>query len=133
MYAICFAGAILTMLAATYCRPLRRCFRQAPRPEPFVQTSGGNVVDITPWRGLYPYCGVVAGLVVLISVALQAGSESLFWAFWACWGIALVALLFVLQVPAGTKPPAGTKAEPCSDDKSEPCSETRSDASSVAV
>ena len=36
--AICFAGAILTMLAATYCRPLRKCFRQAPRPEPFVQS-----------------------------------------------------------------------------------------------
>merc|ERR1719382_1361499 len=115
------------MLVATYCTPLRRCFFQAASPEPFVQTSGGNVVDMTPWRGLYPYCGAVTALVVLISVALQAGSESLFWAFWACWGIALVALLFVLQVPAGTK------AEPCSDDKSEPCSETRSDASSVAV
>jgi SSS family solute:Na+ symporter len=124
LYGICFVGAILTMIAATYCTPLRRCFCQAPLPEPFVQKSGGNVVDMTPFRGLYPYCGAITALVVLISVALQAGSESLFLVFWACWGVALVALLFVLQVKAGTKAPAGTKAEPCSDDKSEASSVT---------
>jgi len=122
LYALCFAGAILTMLVATYCQPLRRLFSQVPRPEPYAQKSGGNVVDITPWRGLYPYCGAIALLIALISVALQTGSEVLFWAFWACWGVALVALLFVLRVPAVAK------AEPCADDKS-----VASSVSSVAV
>merc|ERR1712107_883624 len=85
------------MLVATYFAPLRKLFKQEPRPTPFVAKTGLNVVDITPWRALNPYCIAIAALVALISLALQVGSQLLFYVFWICWLVTLLALLFVLR------------------------------------
>jgi len=97
LYAVCCAGAVGAMLVATYISAYRKFFKVAPVPTPFVPKKGGNVVDITPWRALYPYCGAIFGLVALISLALQIGSIKLFYVFWILWFAALLALLFVLH------------------------------------
>jgi SSS family solute:Na+ symporter len=97
LFAICFVIAVSTIMAATYISPLRKLFCQSPKPVPFEQKKGGNVVDITPWKGLYPYCGVVTALVALISIALQIGSQVLFYIFWIAWMCALMTLIFVLR------------------------------------
>ncbi|CAK0844538.1 unnamed protein product [Prorocentrum cordatum] len=101
LFAICFVGSVLTMLAATYISPLRKCFCQSPEPTPCPDKKAANVVDITPWRGLLPYCGVITVLVALISVALQVGSKVLFYAFWIAWVGALLMLIFVLRAESG--------------------------------
>jgi len=100
MFAICFVGAVLTTLAATYISPLRKLFCQSPKPTPFNPKKGGNLVDLTPWKGLHPYCGVVTALVALISLALQLGSQVLFYVFWIAWICTLLTLIFVLRAEA---------------------------------
>jgi SSS family solute:Na+ symporter len=100
LFALCFVGSVLTMLAATYISPLRKLFCQSPKPTPHIPKKGGNVVDLTPWRGLHPYCGAVTALVALISIAFQLGSQVLFYAFWIAWVCAMVTLIFVLRANA---------------------------------
>merc|ERR1712154_436247 len=110
LFAMCFCLAIVAMLVGTYIAPLRRCFFQSSKPEPFMKKAGGNVVDITPWTPLYPYCCVVTLPVALISVALQVGSQALFGAFWVCWMVTLLALLFLLPASAPAEEQSQTKA-----------------------
>jgi len=126
LFAICFVAAVLTTLAATFISPLRKLFCQSPKPTPFSPKEGGNVVDITPWKGLNPYCGVVAALVALISIALQLGSQVLFYVFWIAWICTLLTLIFVLR--ANTSEHMG-KEVACDAEESEETSDSSSESS----
>jgi len=91
VFFICFLLSTGSMFFAAYCTPFRRLFGKGP-PVPVEDTSS-SVVDIVSWRWLYPVIASIVVLVVVLTGALQAGSQELFLVFLCGWVISTGILL----------------------------------------
>mmetsp|Transcript_173331 Transcript_173331/g.550226 ORF Transcript_173331/g.550226 Transcript_173331/m.550226 type:complete len:582 (+) Transcript_173331:124-1869(+) len=93
VYLICFLLAASAMVVVTYIPVVRRVLRQEPQPSPYECTKTG-VVDMTPWRPMYPIVGAILVLLTILIISLQLASFWLFVTFWCLWFVALVCLLW---------------------------------------
>jgi len=87
-----FILACVIMFVATYLQPLRRCCGQ-DRPQPYAEHKGLSKVNTTQWHLLNPMIGMVTVLVLLLTVALQFGSITLFLIFIFAWCVGLLVLI----------------------------------------
>jgi len=88
-----FVLACGIMFVATYLPPLRRLFGVPPRPESYEESKGLSKVNTAQWHMLYPMVGMVTALVLLLTVALQFGSFTLFCIFGVAWFVGLLILI----------------------------------------
>mmetsp|Transcript_125477 Transcript_125477/g.360666 ORF Transcript_125477/g.360666 Transcript_125477/m.360666 type:complete len:654 (-) Transcript_125477:264-2225(-) len=97
IFFICFCFGVLSMLAVTHVKPLRRLLRGEVPLVPYVDATTDAMVDLSTWAYL-PWV-VTAILIVLAALvwALQVGESSLFYTFVAMW---LATALTLLVLPS---------------------------------
>merc|ERR1712048_992385 len=92
IYFAAFIVAALATALVTYIPAVRACLGK-PLCAPYQEPAGVALVDMTRWPSLYSMVGLVLALMAILTVALQVGSDFLFYVFWALWLLALVILL----------------------------------------
>eukprot|EP00933_Yihiella_yeosuensis_P078029 TRINITY_DN890_c0_g2_i2.p1 TRINITY_DN890_c0_g2~~TRINITY_DN890_c0_g2_i2.p1 ORF type:complete len:322 (+),score=40.27 TRINITY_DN890_c0_g2_i2:91-966(+) len=94
---LCFLVAVLSMMVATYVKPMRRLFRMESEPKPWEPESNGarQLLDVRPWKYLRHMCGFIVLLLILLLSSLQFASKILLLVFGFLW-IVVTALLLIL-------------------------------------
>jgi len=100
------------MMLATHVPCIRACFGQPRVPEEYTPRKELAVVNMVPWRMLWPVVGAIICLIVVLYIALQAGSAELFHVFWVCWVLGFIVLtaLPTERITAAKSTNAGDKA-----------------------